>query len=76
MRLNEIQVRAHPNAHQPRALEVEIVLDPYFGVEHAHDARDEQHDDEPRGDARGDCRCDESREVIEAASAGSVGHFR
>ena len=53
MRLNEIQVRAHPDAHQPRALEVEIVLDPNFRVEHPHDARDEQHDDEPRADARG-----------------------
>ncbi len=53
MRLNEIQVRAHPDAHQPRAFEIEIVLDPDFGVEHPDDARDEQDDDEPRGDARG-----------------------
>ena len=53
MRLNEIQVRAHPDAHQPRALEVEIVLDPHLGIEHPHDARDEQHGDEPYADARG-----------------------
>ena len=53
MRMNEIQVRAHPDAHEPRALEVEIVLDPYFGKENARDARDEQDDDEPRADARG-----------------------
>ena len=53
MRLNEIEVRAHPNAHEPRALEVEIVLDPYFRIEHAQDARDGQRDDEPRADAGG-----------------------
>ena len=53
MRLNEIQIRAHPDAHQPRALEVEIVLDPHFRIEHPHDAWDKQHDDEPRANARG-----------------------
>jgi len=51
--LNEIDVRAHPDADQPRALEVEIVLDPYFRIEHAQDARGGQHDDEPRADACG-----------------------
>jgi len=50
--LNEIEVRAHPDAHEPRALEVEIVLDPYFGKERAQDARDGERDDEPRADAR------------------------
>ena len=53
MRVNEIQVRAHPNAHEPRALEVEIVLDPHLRVEHPHHARDEQRDDEPCTDACG-----------------------
>ncbi len=54
MRLNEIQIGAHSDAHQPRAFEVEIVLDPNFGIEHARDAGDEEYEDEPRGDARGD----------------------
>jgi len=53
MRMNEIQVRAHPNADQPRALKVEVVLDPDFRIEHPHHARDKQHDDEPCPDARG-----------------------
>ena len=51
MGVNEIEVGAHADAYQPRAFEIEIVLDPDFGIEHPQNARDEQDDDEPRADA-------------------------
>ncbi|MBI1874632.1 MAG: hypothetical protein HYS05_12230 [Acidobacteria bacterium] len=44
----EIEVRSRAARHQKRKVQVGLVLDPQFRVEHAHDARRQQENDEHR----------------------------